>query len=71
MTTTAMRTKPYHTRFGGIIYSSDFNTDFRGNGHANGSSIANRIAYDHRFDEQCRKNSENRDFQKDASKKGV
>ena len=39
-----------HTKFGGVIYASDFNTDYtKGN-------IASRIESDKRFDEQCRKN---------------
>ncbi|MDE5804588.1 MAG: hypothetical protein K2I22_16910 [Lachnospiraceae bacterium] len=39
-----------HTTFGGVLYSSDFDTSNpRGN-------IAERIARDTRFDEQCKKN---------------
>ena len=52
-------TKTYKTnctQFGGIIYLSDFNTDYRGKDNTNGSAIANRIAQDKKFDEQCRKN---------------
>ena len=51
---------PNHTQFGGFIYNSDFNTDYRGKVNTNGSTIASRIASDQRFDEQCRKNIENR-----------
>lgn len=47
--------KNYNTTFGGKIYESDFN------GHATMSNIAERIVSDWRFDEQCLKNSENRD----------
>ena len=39
-----------HTRFGGIIYPSDFDTR-----HTNGN-IASRIENDRKFDEKCRKN---------------
>ena len=48
--------KTNYTQFGGIIYLSDFNTDYRGKDNTNGSAIANRIAQDKKFDEQCRKN---------------
>lgn len=47
-----------HTKFGGLIFPSDFNTDYRGKSSKNGSAIANRIASDYKFDEQCRKNHE-------------
>lgn len=43
-----------HTTFGGIIYSSDFNTDYRGKNNTNGSLIAQRIAADQRFDNYYR-----------------
>ena len=52
--------KTNHTRFGGRIYESDFETDYRGKDNLNGSEIAKRIASDMRFDEQCRKNIENK-----------
>lgn len=45
-----------HTKFGGIIYPSDFNTDYRGKDNTHGSTIASRIISDKKFDEQCRKN---------------
>ncbi len=45
-----------HTKFGGLIYTSDFNTDCRGKDNSNGSLIAQRIERDKRFDEQCRRN---------------
>lgn len=45
-----------HTKFGGIIYLSDFNTDYKGKNNTNGSAIAKRIANDERFDAQCNKN---------------
>ncbi|MDE7016026.1 MAG: hypothetical protein K2P65_00425 [Lachnospiraceae bacterium] len=46
-----------HTTFGGKIYLSDFNTDYRGKPKAGGSAIASRIAQDAKFDEQCRRNA--------------
>lgn len=42
--------KGNHTTYGGIICFSDFNTNY-----TNGN-IADRIANDKKFDEQCRKN---------------
>lgn len=55
-------TKHYedHTRFGGTIYLGDFETDYRGDNHEL-STIAQRIALDMKFDEQCKKNAHNRD----------
>ena len=44
-----------HTTFGGIIYQSDFNTDYSGNTNANGSVVASKIASDWRFDGLCKK----------------
>lgn len=35
-----------HLHFGGLIYSSDFNTDYRGKDSTDGSSIAARIERD-------------------------
>lgn len=35
-----------HIHFGGLIYVSDFNTDYRGKNATNGSSIAARIESD-------------------------
>lgn len=48
-----------HTKFGGLIYQSDFNTDYIRKDNAKGSTIASRIAKDQRFDQQCQKNVEN------------
>lgn len=45
-----------HSKFGGLIYPSDFNTDYRGKDNTNGSLIASRIQQDKKFDMQCRKN---------------
>lgn len=52
------------TVFGGIIYPSDFNTDYRGNDKSNSSTIAQRITRDWIFDKQCMKNLENRNRNK-------
>ncbi len=54
--------------FGGIIYLSDFETDYRGKDNNKGSSIASRISSDLKFDEQCRKNIENRERNKKYGK---
>ncbi len=53
-----------HTTFGGEIYLSDFETDYRGKDNRNGSFIAKRIVSDLNFDKQCRKNIENRERNK-------
>lgn len=37
-----------HIHFGGVIYPSDFNTDYRGKDNINGSTIAARIESDFR-----------------------
>lgn len=50
-----------HTVFGGIINYSDFNTNYRGR-YTDGSVIAGRILRDRKFDEQCRKNIEERAY---------
>lgn len=44
-----------HKTFGGRIYTFDFDTE-----HSRGN-IINRIIADRHFDEQCRKNCENRE----------
>lgn len=54
--------KPDHSRYGGRIYSYDFETEYRGKDNNNGSTIAARIAQDFRFDEQCRKNCVNKKY---------
>ena len=59
MTGTNSKYKIYkvnHSTFGGIIYPSDYNTDYRGKDNANGSVIANRIMQDKKFDRQCERN---------------
>ena len=45
-----------HKHFGGIIYQSDFNTDYRGSDTINGSSIASRIEADFRREKKLYKN---------------
>ncbi len=63
MTETFYRARSFqadHTTFGGIIRPSDYNTDCGGKRNTDGSVIARRILSDQRFDEQCRKNAENR-----------
>ena len=57
---TTQNYKKYHNQFGGYIYNSDFNTDYRGKDNIYGSTIASRIAQDQKFDEQCRKNIESK-----------
>ena len=37
-----------HRHFGGIIYPSDFNTDYTGKNNTTGSAIASRIRSDFR-----------------------
>ena len=46
--------KPNHSTFGGKIYNYDFN------GYTSISDITERIISDRKFDEQCRKNIQNR-----------
>ena len=47
-----------HTTFGGLVYASDFNTDYRRDNN-NGSPIAQRIISDRNFDKKCRNNIKN------------
>lgn len=47
-----------HRHYGGTIYISDFNTDFRGKGSKNGSSIAKRIESDFKWERNLNKNRE-------------
>lgn len=44
-----------HRHFGGIIYQSDFNTDYRGNDNTNGSIVASRIESDFKREHKLRK----------------
>lgn len=48
-----------HTKFGGIIYPSDFNTHYRGKNNTNGSQIASRIETDWRREEKLWKKRRN------------
>lgn len=56
------------TKFGGVIYASDFETDFRRKDELHGSPIAQRIMRDWRFDEQCHKNCISRDMRNKTKK---
>ncbi len=71
MTDTFYSTRNYrtdHTKFGGIICPSDFNTDYRGKDNNNGSTIAKRIVADAKFDKQCKKYIEDRERNKQYGK---
>lgn len=60
------KTKTYnadHSTFGGLIYLSDFNTDYRAKVNTHGSTTAQRIISDWKFDRQCKLNAENRQRQ--------
>ena len=63
--------KPDYSTFGGIINFSDFCTDY--NRSEKSKSWAERIVSDWKFDEQCKKNMENRNRNKNYKnyKKGV
>lgn len=52
--TITSRNHKYQNTYSGIIYPSDFCTDYEGT-----RNIASRIMSDWKFDEQCRKNLEN------------
>lgn len=47
-----------HRTFGGLIYPSDYNTEFLHKHNAKGSPIASRIMADKKFDRQCGINKE-------------
>lgn len=64
MTNTYCTTEAFHvdhSTFGGVIYPSDFETDYREKHNFHGSHIASRIMSDMRFDKQCKKNIEIRE----------
>ncbi len=44
-----------HIHFGGKIYASDFNTDYRGSDNINGSIIASRIESDMQWEKKLLK----------------
>lgn len=46
-----------HIHFGGNIYFSDFNTDYRGDDNKNGSPIASRIKSDFRWERKTLRNN--------------
>ena len=48
-----------HTTFGGLIYASDFCTNHSGSSDTKGSVIADRIISDWKFDESCKKKTNN------------
>lgn len=48
-----------HSKFGGLVFPSDFNTNGRGKNNYSGSPVAKRIADDDRFDHQCERNKMN------------
>lgn len=56
-----------HSTFGGLIYFTDFCTDYRGKDERK-SPIADRIISDWKFDEQCRKSIEQRNKQRNYKK---
>jgi len=61
MTETFCKTEFYEvdrTTFGGLIYPSDYNTDYRGKDNTRGSVIAQRIISDRNFDYRCKRNIE-------------
>lgn len=59
------------TRFGGIIYPSDYNTDNRGKDNTRGSQIASRIISDKNFDYRCKKNLEKKNSFKSGGSKNA
>lgn len=60
-----------HTKFGGLIYPSDFNTDYRGKDNTKGSQIASRIISDRNFDYTCKKNLEKKNSLKSGGLKNA
>lgn len=50
-----------HSTFGGIIYLSDYYTNYNGTDTKGASTIVTRIIDDQRFDHQCKINAENRE----------
>lgn len=49
-----------HRHLGGIIYPSDFNTDYRGKENIHGSTIAQRIESDFRREQKLYKDYKKR-----------
>lgn len=56
--------KTDHTKFGGLIFPSDFNTDYRGKDNIHGSQIASRIEADRRREEKLWKTERNKQYGK-------
>lgn len=63
-------TKALCTTFSGIIYESDFCTEYSG-GEAKESAIAGRIFNAWKFDQQCRRNAELRDLSRKPKKEAI
>ena len=55
LVTITSKNHKYQNTYGGNIYVSDFCTDYEGS-----RNIANRIMADWKFDQYCKKNSENK-----------
>lgn len=53
-----------HTKFGGLIFLSDFNTDNRGKNNYGGSTIAIRIEADRQREEKLWKKERNKNYGK-------
>lgn len=53
-----------HTKFGGLIFPSDFNTDNRGKNNYGGSTIAIRIEADRQREEKLWKKERNKNYGK-------
>lgn len=67
ITQTIPNNNKYLTTFGGYIYFSDFETDYRGKDQLS-SSIAGRIISDWNFDKRCRLNREDMKRKKNYKK---
>lgn len=53
-----------HTKFGGLIFPSDFNTDNRGKNNYGGSTIAIRIETDRQREEKLWNKERNKNYGK-------
>ena len=53
-----------HTKFGGLIFPSDFNTNYREKANTNGSQIASRIEADWNREEKLWKKERNYNYGK-------
>lgn len=52
----SQRFDPEHRHFGGLIYQSDFCTDYNGKNNTYGSTIASRIESDMRWEQKLYEN---------------